>query len=552
MIKKQSTGFVLKSFLAIVIAFILVLVVLLMISRPVAVTEGVVSHLHVDLLQDMLSAAMRGMNAREAQEYVDSLDDPVFLNAELTPLTGMTGEILSRRLGVPFFEFENESFLKYEAFVVDDRPPKDRAGQGRPRGSKGKRIDDFNRHGPFKYDSFLRWLGFDVRPENKSALPIEKRTAKEGGVLGGFGTPPSQDVVDVNSLGSRYGEQPNGRVPKGMPARQFGRRTHFLIIPLPTCDQILYIRFTQTDQPTIPANKLIMGAVFALLVMLVTALILILPTIIRIHRYELVCERVAHGDYHARCDEKRNDTLGVLAHHIDEMTNANLAHMEQQKNLLQAVGHEMRTPIARIRFSLELLDIPEDDVDRQARLASIDEDLTEIDSLIRELTYFNYVDAGNGRQHIEESDVRQMIETTVKKSVPTLSKFNVAIEGVDKDYVLMVDPVAFRRAIGNLLGNAQRYAKENIAVFVAEKDGFLEVAVEDDGPGIPIESRKDVLLPFASVDKARNKAHSGVGLGLAIVDRILKVHGGTLSIEDSSLGGCRMVTKWPITSCAKP
>ncbi len=546
MIKKQSTGFIFKCFISIFITFFLVFAVLLVMSRPVAKNEGVISHIHVDLLQSMLASSMRGMNTKEAQEFIESITDPAFEHAELLPLTGMTSELLSRRLGVPLLEFEEACFSKYEAFVAESQSFQSIKERGfLPKGTmRGKRIDDFYTPSVFNFSVLLHWLGIkeygpksDMRQSESTDKISEKpqEVAEQTGINNNL-ISSKDHTLDISTENQGKG----GRL------RRQGPRARFLVVPLPECDQMLYVRYDIEESPIIPAKSLILGAITSLLIMLAMALILVLPIIIRIHRYEHICEEVARGNYKARCDEKRNDMLGMLAHHIDEMTSANASHMEQQKSLLQAVAHEMRTPLSRIRFALELLDIPEDDKERQERLESIDEDLTEVDSLIKELSYFNYVDSGNGRQHFDENDVRQMIDQTLKRSAPTVSTIEVSVDGLDKDYMITVDATAFRRAIGNLLGNAQRYAKSKIVVCVRAIPDYLEVAIEDDGPGIPVESRKVVLLPFASIDKARNKAHSGFGLGLAIVDRIMKVHDGMLLIEDSAIGGCRMVTRWPM------
>jgi two-component system osmolarity sensor histidine kinase EnvZ len=102
-------------------------------------------------------------------------------------------------------------------------------------------------------------------------------------------------------------------------------------------------------------------------------------------------------------------------------------------------------------------------------------------------------------------------------------------------------PKAVRRALGNLVSNALRYGKTAV-VSVTLLDNALTFVVEDDGPGIPPESRGDAVLPFLRLDTARNQDRgSGVGLGLAIANDIARRHGGTLRLGDSArLGGLRV------------
>jgi len=102
----------------------------------------------------------------------------------------------------------------------------------------------------------------------------------------------------------------------------------------------------------------------------------------------------------------------------------------------------------------------------------------------------------------------------------------------------MVRPVAIRRAIDNLIGNAVRYGSVAVvSVIVTEK--ALRIRVEDDGPGIPADMREEAIKPFSRLDPARNQDKgSGVGLGLAIAVDIVRAHGGNLRLGKSeSLGG---------------
>ncbi len=582
--RKQSTGFILRGFAIIALAFVLTFAVLIFVSRPVSSSDGVLTHIHVDLLQDMLSASMKGMSKKEAEAYILKLSDPVFDDARLMPLDEHTVQQLMSNTGLRLAQFEISSINNGEAMIAEMHPhmrmrerEKNREHDRRsPRGidkfGRSKRLDDM--HPPFVFDSkFLgAWLGFESHEPPERMPPMEDRLYQPQAWITKNEALGRQEEVNVdtedytldaagddeNTHATNLDGDNNDLVRGGDKDKKFHyekgkkskrNRVHYLIMPLESCQQLLYVRYEQPVGPLIPPASMVWGTIIVLMIMLVTALGLILPTILRIQKYESVCETVAKGNYAARCNDKRNDTLGLLARHIDEMTVSIQNNFDRQKLLLQAVAHEMRTPLARVRFSLEMLDIPEDDEMRMARLKSIDEDLEEVDALIKELNYFNYVDAGNGRQYFEENDVGEMIRVAIKKCSPTLAKFNLSVEGLEQaDWTLMVDAKSFRHVIVNLLENAQRYAKENIAIIVQKSDDkkYLNISVEDDGPGIPVESRKLVLEPFASVDKSRNKAHSGFGLGLAIVDRTIKVHKGNFLIEDSKLGGCRMLTQWPL------
>ena len=104
---------------------------------------------------------------------------------------------------------------------------------------------------------------------------------------------------------------------------------------------------------------------------------------------------------------------------------------------------------------------------------------------------------------------------------------------------------ALRRAITNIIENAFRYGK-TIAVKLENDEKHLELSIEDDGPGIPIDKRDDVFKAFYRVEGSRNKETGGVGLGLSIAKDVVVSHGGTIQLLDSELGGLRVLINIPL------
>jgi signal transduction histidine kinase len=129
----------------------------------------------------------------------------------------------------------------------------------------------------------------------------------------------------------------------------------------------------------------------------------------------------------------------------------------------------------------------------------------------------------------------------------------------DSSKKVLADRRSFQRAFGNLTSNGARYAKSLLRLRVSEVQesvsgggelSYICIDVEDDGPGIPDAMRSEVMKPFVRIDpEAQNQqqasSHSGLGLGLAIVNRILQQHGGSVEIDRGALGGCLVKTRWP-------
>ena len=116
---------------------------------------------------------------------------------------------------------------------------------------------------------------------------------------------------------------------------------------------------------------------------------------------------------------------------------------------------------------------------------------------------------------------------------------------VPANMTLCADQRQFQRAIENLLRNALRCAHESVVVEVQADTAGVVVEVRDDGPGIPREQWTNVLEPFVRIDAPRSRAHRGLGLGLAIVRRIVEAHGGMVTVTDASEGGTCVRTIWP-------
>ena len=125
------------------------------------------------------------------------------------------------------------------------------------------------------------------------------------------------------------------------------------------------------------------------------------------------------------------------------------------------------------------------------------------------------------------------------------SKFRIKLKISPKNLNFHLRPQSFKRAIVNIISNAQRYAK-NSEIIIKKTEDTLLIFIDDDGPGIGIESREDVLKPFYRLETSRNKKTGGTGLGLSIANNITLSHGGSLELEKSPLNGLRVKISLPV------
>jgi signal transduction histidine kinase len=223
-----------------------------------------------------------------------------------------------------------------------------------------------------------------------------------------------------------------------------------------------------------------------------------------------------------------------LIHAFNEMQQRVYESMTNRTQSMLAIGHDLRTPLARMQLRIEGLDLDEES--RQGMSA----DLGEMRHMLESLQAF--VESGGSRLPAERIDVAVMAQTLVD---------TVADNGADATFhgleslEIMARPVSLRRALSNLIENALHYAG-NVRVTVRRDQDMAEIVIDDDGPGIPADRIDDVLQPFVRLDSARSRDTPGMGLGLAIVRRAIQLDAGTLHLRNRPTGGLVVTVRFPI------
>ena len=220
------------------------------------------------------------------------------------------------------------------------------------------------------------------------------------------------------------------------------------------------------------------------------------------------------------------------AHAFNLMRNRILRHVGQRTELLAAVSHDLRTPLTRMRLALELLG-----ADSDPGLSDLRTDLDEMAKLVESYLAFA---RGEGREAVEPTALRPILDSMRDRAERSGVSLEVKME---RPLIMPLRPLAFRRCLANLVDNACRYAGW-IGISVQRRDEFIEIQVEDDGPGIPEAYREKVFQPFFRLDQ-RHGEDAGTGLGLTIARDVVLGHGGDLKLERSSRGGLRALMLLP-------
>jgi len=256
--------------------------------------------------------------------------------------------------------------------------------------------------------------------------------------------------------------------------------------------------------------------------------------------------RVGEGDFAVRAEVGRRSLLEPVAAAFNAMSARVQALLRSHRELAHGVAHELRTPLAQLRFDLELARTSVTPEDRAARLAAMERDVTELDDLVSELLLLARLREAPPYTP-REVPAAPLIDDVLKRANEEMRAAGraVAIEAPrNLPESLSCDARALARALANVLRNAVRYAHSKVALTVERGAAGTTISVDDDGPGVPPGERDRLFEPFTRLEGSRGRDSGGVGLGLAIVKSVAEWHGGEAHISDSPLGGARVSLRW--------
>jgi two-component system osmolarity sensor histidine kinase EnvZ len=220
------------------------------------------------------------------------------------------------------------------------------------------------------------------------------------------------------------------------------------------------------------------------------------------------------------------------AHAFLDMKERISRHIDQRTALLASVSHDLRTPLTRLRLEAALAQ-PGPQIEAMKR------DLLEMEHLIDEYLAFA---RGEGGEMVEQVGVRRLIDEVSEGALRAGAQVAIA---ADPALAAAARPNALKRALSNLVMNAAAHGEHIEVAAHNDRNGGLEICIDDDGPGIPPERYEEAFRPFARLDEARNQNVKGVGLGLAIARDVARGHGGDVTLSKSPLGGLRAVMRLP-------
>jgi two-component system, OmpR family, sensor kinase ParS len=368
-----------------------------------------------------------------------------------------------------------------------------------------------------------------------------------------IGTPAHLQKLDDLSL--------SGELARGDLERLAGGQVHLRALP-DGGGQIMYRTLFDTDLVAVlvapaPQQPLVFGIfrpiVFTWMVestLYAIALLLWLWLFGRdMKKLDIAAEQVGAGKFDVSLKMRASSALRPIADSFNRMTERIGKLVHSQRDLANAVSHELKTPLARLRFAISLTEDAQTSGEREQLLKKMNQDVDELDALVQEMLYSRLERSAAAPQiAMEPVPVESWLPNAVEDEIEAAQASDINIPvAVDSNIVdAACEPKFMARAVQNLVRNALRYAKSRVEVHVDSHHNRYYIHVDDDGPGISEADHAKLFVPFARLDESRARhSNGGTGLGLAIVQRIAEWHGGKATISQSAMGGARISIVWP-------
>jgi two-component system sensor histidine kinase CpxA len=273
-------------------------------------------------------------------------------------------------------------------------------------------------------------------------------------------------------------------------------------------------------------------------------------------RLRAATQKLTAGDLSARAGDgksRRGDEIAQLVNDFDTMAERLEKLVNAQARLLKDISHELRSPLARINVALALAR-QRSGPEAESFLDRMDLESDRLNELVERLLTIARLDSGAEKVQKQTIDLQDLVtEIAEDADFEAQGRGCHVVAAIHEPCTVNGNPALLHSAIENVVRNAARYTAEGTAVEVSlerskEFPPVAIVRVKDSGPGVPKDSLEKIFLPFYRIDDARGRQTGGVGLGLAITERSLELHGGTVRAFNRPEGGLMVEMRIPLIS----
>ena len=240
-------------------------------------------------------------------------------------------------------------------------------------------------------------------------------------------------------------------------------------------------------------------------------------------------QRFGKGDYINEFRPSGAREIRNAAFEFDRMAKRINRHLNQRSEMLSGISHDLRTPLTRLKLQLAML--------KDKNISdNMSKDIDEMENMLNDYLQFAKTQVKESTENLILNDIFVNIKNKINDKRLVLN--------INEQINYLGRKQALERCFSNIINNGLIYG-ENVKVSVTKGSNILTILVDDDGPGIPVEHYRNVFKPFFRLDRSRSLNKSGVGLGLAIVEDIIKSHGGNIQLSKSKIGGLQVKITLP-------
>lgn len=274
-----------------------------------------------------------------------------------------------------------------------------------------------------------------------------------------------------------------------------------------------------------------------------------LPLTRRLHSLSNAAAKFGDGDLSARVPKVRFSYIQQLEDSFNAMADRIETLLMDNKVLARSLSHDIRTPVACLRFGIEAAMTADDVAKKDKYLSRMDSEVTRMEEMTAAFLEYAGMERQLGSVRLQSIDLVQWLETLCKDLGNLAQQQEVTLNFVTQESVVVcdIDSQWFYRAVQNLISNAIDYADGQVSCLLSRDSKGIYIDIDDDGEGIAADKQATIFAPFVRLDSQRSRESGHFGLGLAITTKIMDWHhGSAIARNDSSFKGARLRLTLPV------